>query len=126
MKYCKKKLLLSIGLLLVFVVSTFNIGKVFADTNIFKLIDATISDKSEGTLASITSFDDSYPLKSDITVYDKWDENECTHFGVDSWDTIYSNITNGNADMYPVGCSKKISMGTDNDNNSFQTQLLEL
>ena len=61
----------------------------------------------------------SYPLKSDITVYAKWDENECTHFGVDSWDTIYSNITNGNVDMYPVGCSKKISMGTDNDNNSF-------
>ncbi len=59
MKYCKKKLLLSIGLILVFVVSTFNIDKVFADTNIFKLIDATISDKSECTLASITSFDDS-------------------------------------------------------------------
>ena len=53
-----KKTLLTTSLILVFAISIFGISKVFANTNIFKIMNITISDKSDSTIAAITSFDD--------------------------------------------------------------------
>ena len=66
----------------------------------------------------------SYALcKSDITIESKIKINKptvCESFDTDSWDTITSNVKNGNTDCYNVGDTKIIDMG------SFETHLIRV
>ena len=63
-----------------------------------------------------------YPLNDNITVYAKWNKTECTDFEIDSWDTIYQNITTSHTDKYPLGCTKDVTLG--NDLGTFKVRIL--
>ena len=66
------------------------------------------------------------PLTGDILVYAKWNKTECTDFQVDSWDTIYNNITTGNSDKYTLGCTKEITLGEDSDGHNLVNRTVRL
>ena len=80
--------------------------------------------KADGSGTPITA---SSKATSSLTVYAQWKVkildkcsvvkdssllSECASFQNDSWATIASNVRNGNANRYPVGCTRSVNSNT--------------
>ena len=65
-----------------------------------------------------TNFDfDNTTLTKNITLYAKYDSDDCGTFRTDSWSTIKSNLEN-DPSYYAIGCEKQIELDMDNDGNN--------